>query len=143
MGEIPNVHVTKKGSINAWINNAFAVMHNGCTTALETIVSKKPLVTYDPFQPPITVGKLANELGFKVQSLEKLSNIINSILENKNPNDQNPDKRSSEIISKKVFSDDNELAAQKIVKIWEDIGKDKFFKSTNWLKFKYLLRLKV
>lgn len=143
LGQIPNVHVIKDGSINAWINNAFAVMHNGCTTAIETVVSKKPLITYDPFQPPITVGKLANELGFKVQSLEKLSNIVNSIFENKNLNDQKDiDKRSSEIISKKVFSDDNELAAQKIIKIWEDIGKNKFSRSTNWLKFKWLLRLK-
>ena len=37
---IPNVHIIREGSITAWVNNAFAVMHNSCTTALEATVSK-------------------------------------------------------------------------------------------------------
>ncbi len=143
LGPIPNVHVIKDGSITAWINNAFAVMHNGCTTALETIVSKKPLITYDPFQPPITIGKLANELGYRVQSLEKLSNIIDSIFKKDNPNEQKDiDVKSSEVISKKIHFDNNELAAEKIVKIWEEIGKNNFSQTTNWIKFKWFLKLK-
>ena len=28
LGNIPNVHVIREGSITAWVNNAFAVMHN-------------------------------------------------------------------------------------------------------------------
>ena len=45
---IPNVHVYREGSITGWINNSFAVMHNGCTSALEATISKKPLLTYIP-----------------------------------------------------------------------------------------------
>ena len=45
---IPNVHVIREGSITGWINNAFAVMHNGCTSALESTISKKPILTYVP-----------------------------------------------------------------------------------------------
>ena len=68
---IPNVHVIREGSITQWVNNSFAVMHNGCTTAIEATVSKKPLITYAPFQtnydkhPP-------NNLGYRVESLEDL-----------------------------------------------------------------------
>ena len=51
--------------------NAFAVMHNCCTTALEAIVLKKPVVTYilsgQKYSP-----QLANELGYRVKSLEEL-----------------------------------------------------------------------
>ena len=38
---IPNVHVNREGSITGWINNSFAVMHNGCTTAFEATISGK------------------------------------------------------------------------------------------------------
>ena len=39
---IPNVHVIREGSISAWVKNAFVIMHNGCTTAIEATISKKP-----------------------------------------------------------------------------------------------------
>ena len=32
------------------LSEAFAVMHNGCTTALEATISEKPIVTYIPFK---------------------------------------------------------------------------------------------
>ena len=32
---VPNVHVIREGPINPWINKAFAVMHNSCTSAIE------------------------------------------------------------------------------------------------------------
>ena len=32
---IPNVHVIRDGPIDSWVKNAFAILHNGCTTALE------------------------------------------------------------------------------------------------------------
>ena len=38
--DIPNTHVIRDGSIEVWIKNAFAVMHNSCTSALETIIQK-------------------------------------------------------------------------------------------------------
>jgi len=143
LGQIPNVHVIKEGSITAWINNAFAVMHNGCTTALETIVLKKPLITYDPFQPPITIGKLANELGYRVQTLEKLSKIVDSIFKKNDLNEHKDiETKSLKIISKKIYFDKDELAAEKILKIWEDIGKNIFSETTSWIKFKWFLRLK-
>ena len=47
-------------------------------------------------------------------------------------------------ISKKIFTDDKELAAEKIVKIWEDISNNKNFKNINLTKFKLLiLRLRI
>ena len=38
--DITDVHVIRDGSISAWVNSAFAVMHNRCTTALEATISK-------------------------------------------------------------------------------------------------------
>jgi len=38
--DIPNVHVIRDGPINVWIQNAFALMHNSCTSALEAAIQK-------------------------------------------------------------------------------------------------------
>ena len=34
---------------NVWIKNAFAIMHNSCTSALEVTI-QKPLVTFIPYK---------------------------------------------------------------------------------------------
>ena len=75
---IPNVHIIREGSITAWVNNAFAVMHNSCTTALEATVSEKPLVTYIPFNQKHGY-QLPNELGYCAKSKEELLGKINNL----------------------------------------------------------------
>jgi surface carbohydrate biosynthesis protein len=141
-----NVHVIKEGAISSWINKAFAVMHNGCTTAFETLISKKPLITYLPFEQKYTreiTSNFAtvNELGHCVKSLDELSKTINHIFEtpqhekNKFKNIKNP-----EIISKKIYLDD-ELSAIKIIKIWESLDNKLLSQSNNWIKFKIFLNL--
>ncbi|MDC0859214.1 hypothetical protein OAP45_00075 [Candidatus Pelagibacter sp.] len=145
LGKIPNVHIIKEGPISAWINNAFAVMHNGCTTAIETVVSQKPLITYNPFDPPIAVGKLANKLGYEVKSLNKLTSTVNLIFNKNHLSDQkNIQTKSLEIISKKIYFDADELAAYKIVKIWESLAKSKsnYSRLSNWTNFKWFLLIK-
>lgn len=67
--DIPNVHVIREGSITAWVNNAFAVMHNGCTTAFEATISGKPVITYLPFDQEHE-REIPNELGERVESPE-------------------------------------------------------------------------
>ena len=78
--DISNVHVIHKDSISAWVNNAFAIMHNGCTTALEATISMKPVVTYIPFKQ-IYRNDIPNRLGHIVNSLEDLSKKVNSIFQ--------------------------------------------------------------
>ena len=75
---IPNVHVVREGSINGWVSSAFAIMHNSCTTALEATVLKKPVVTYTPSKQRYS-PQLANELGYRVNSLEELLSKVNTI----------------------------------------------------------------
>tara|TARA_Y100000741_G_C18240095_1_gene553296 strand:+ start:421 stop:1803 length:1383 start_codon:yes stop_codon:yes gene_type:complete len=144
---LPNVYVDKDGPINVWINNSFAVMHHGCTTAFESILSHKPVVTYAATelkdhhlqnQPP-------NDLGFLVKSKEDLLIKVNSLFEDSKKNFHKSNNRDLPTqISKKIFIDDKELSAEKIVKIWEDVSNNKNFKKINLTKFKLLiLRLKI
>lgn len=136
---IPNVHVIREGSINSWVNNAFAVMHNSCTTALEATVSNKPLVTYIPFKQDYA-WEVPNKLGYQVYSLEDLSATVNRIFdESKSIENMDHDDRLPNILSGKLHIDNNELAAEKMIKIWESINTN--FVSSNIIKFQWYLKI--
>ena len=51
-------------------------MHNGCTTALETLFIGKPLITYIPSKRKYQ-NNLPNKLGFQINSLKKLNEKVN------------------------------------------------------------------
>ena len=141
--DIPNVHIIRKGSIVPWINNSFALMHNGCTTAIEATILGKPVVTYLPTKLEHYTCEVPNSLGYKVKTLEELSNKLNHILENLQSysnNDKN--QKFNEVISKKIYIDKNELAAKKIIKIWEKNEKEKLSTKSNLIKFQLLLKKK-
>ena len=100
---IPNVHVIREGSISPWVKNAFAVMHNGCTTALEATVSEKPLVTYVPVETSFD-NHPPNHLGHRAKSPEELSNILKSIFIDTKSEGQNKNRNEiSKIINKNFF----------------------------------------
>ncbi len=136
---IPNVHVIREGPINAWVNNAFAVMHNSCTTALEATILKKPVITYIPSEQKYS-PQLSNELGHRVNSLEELLSKVNTIYDSsKINNDKELTETLPNTITKKIFFD-NELAAEKIIKIWEKIATKNLSNSSDLKKFKALLK---
>tara|TARA_Y100001958_G_C21227519_1_gene552964 strand:- start:293 stop:1672 length:1380 start_codon:yes stop_codon:yes gene_type:complete len=137
---IPNVHVIREGSISAWVKNAFVIMHNGCTTAIEATISKKPLITYMPLETMFD-NDPPNKLGYRVQSpkelLEKVNSIFNNVQHDQNKNDY---EQISEIISKKVYLDNKELAVEKIVKVWNNLENGRLANTSNWTKFHWLLK---
>ena len=141
--DIPNVHVVHNDSISAWVNNAFAVMHNGCTTALEATISKKPVVTYIPFQQ--TYGNdIPNRLGHIVNSLKDLTSKVNSLFDDsqsENHQDTSTVKEIHNDVNKKIYLDNNELAAEKIVKVWENLANDNLSHPINWIKYHCLLKI--
>lgn len=137
---IPNVHVIREDSISAWVNNAFAVMHNGCTTAFETIVSNKPLLTYVPYVQKYG-NELPNKLGFHIQTPEELLKKVNTIFDDlKSDVKKNINKPIPELISKKIFFDGEELAAYKIVKKWDSLTSENLSQTSNWTKFQWFLK---
>ena len=50
LGKIKNVKVIRDDGVSTWIKDAFAIMHNGCTAALEASFFKKPIVAFMPFK---------------------------------------------------------------------------------------------
>lgn len=138
---LPNVHVIREDSISAWVNSSFAVMHNGCTTALETTISEKPLISYVPYEQKHTY-QYTNQLGHKVHTEHELLDKVNKFFKNKNSlNKEEPHSQSLKIISDKLFIDHNEYAAEKIAKEWETLDSKDLSKSFNLSYLKIHLRL--
>lgn len=138
---VPNVHVIRVGSITAWVRNAFAVMHNSCTTALEATVSQKPLVTYIPFQQKHGY-ELPNGLGYCVKSKEELLNKVNSLFdEMKYDSTKKFEKSIPENVYKKIHLDEKELASEKMIKIWESLAdnNNNLSRPNNWTRFKMFI----
>ena len=138
---VPNTHVIRQDSITAWVKNAFAIMHNGCTTAIEAEVSGKPLLTYSPFHME-HAQKLFNTLGYDIRSKEELLIKANDLFNSeKISNQKKIDTKISETISKKLYIDSSELAAKKILKVWESFDDKNLKKPNNLMKFYLLLGL--
>ena len=138
---IPNVHVIKEDSITTWVKNSFAVMHNGCTTAIETSISGKPLLTYEPFEMSYD-HQFANAQGYKINSKEDLFIKVNDIFNSqKISNSKKTTIKISKELSQKLHIDNNELAAEKIVKVWESISNDSHSKTNNWFKFYWFIKI--
>ena len=56
-------------------------------------------------------------------------------------NQKNMSKKIPEIVSKKINLDNDKLAAERIVEIWESLSNDNISKPTNWIKFKWFLKV--
>ena len=138
---IPNVEIIKDDSISLWVNNSFAVMHHSCTTAFEGILARKPVISYVPFDAKHT-KKLTSNISFKVKNLKKLSKTINTIFsKSKLKNKNNRNKAFSKIVRNKIYIDEKELAANKIINLWEKLGDDSLSRSNNWFLFKLSLKI--
>lgn len=139
LGDIVNVHVIREGSIDAWVNNAFVVVHNGCTTAIEASISNKQVISYTPFHQEYS-RDFANDIGHCINTKDKLVDRVNLIFKDFKLEEKNNKKNNliTPKISDKIYLDDNELASEKIIKIWESLDNKNFSKSNSWIKF-YIL----
>jgi len=135
--DFPNVHVIREGTITPWIINCFALMHSGCTSAIEGTVAEKPVISYVPFQASYS-ATLTNKLGYCVDSFEKLSSTVNDVFEGRIPINQN---NLSRLLFNKIYLDKNELAAEKIIKIWESLDNDKLSRPSHWGMYKSILKI--
>lgn len=120
LGGIPGVSVIHAGSITAWVQRAFAVMHNGCTTALESTISGTPVVTYVPVQSEFLA--LPNDLGHKARDHLELRSLLDDLFEGRiGGNAPISSTSDNEVLGTKIFLDEEELAAEKIVRVWNEL----------------------
>ena len=69
---IPNVHVIKEDSITTWVKNSFAVMHNGCTTAIEALCHGIEPISFVPHYKDEFIQYVTHDISEKVYNEKDL-----------------------------------------------------------------------
>lgn len=72
LADLPNLRVIKEGNVVPWLLGAQAVIHNGCTTAVESYVLGATAIAYQPVRSNDFDLDLPNKLSLRVFDLEQL-----------------------------------------------------------------------
>ncbi len=78
---LPNVHVRFEGDVVNWILAARALIHTGCTTAIETWALRRPVLRYNPLGPTSRFeSPLPNQFGRYVKTLTELESALHEVI---------------------------------------------------------------
>ena len=83
--DLPNVSVVFEGSVVPWIAGARALLHNGCTSAVEAAVQGTPVVTYRPVTSEAYDNPLPNGVGTECFSDAELVGALETVLAEPRP----------------------------------------------------------
>jgi surface carbohydrate biosynthesis protein len=77
-----NISVIHEGNVHKWICGASVVIHNGCTTGIESALLNKPVLAYDPKPQCVPNGQynMRNNLSIRVPSIEELLDEVKKIM---------------------------------------------------------------
>jgi surface carbohydrate biosynthesis protein len=78
---IGNAAVVYEGSVVPWLAGAKALVHNGCTTAVEAAVLGTPRIAYRPVTSPSFDNPLPNDLSVEAFSKDDLLAAVKNVLE--------------------------------------------------------------
>lgn len=76
---VPNIFVIHDGPVNPWIIGAMALIHDGCTTAIEANISGIPVINFKPFYDQTCDIWLPNSMGVKSSTVEEVVYWINNL----------------------------------------------------------------
>jgi surface carbohydrate biosynthesis protein len=76
---IPRVVVTRQGSLNAWLHACQALVHDGCTTAVEGSLSGTPVINFHPIQDDRYDISIPNLAGFFCRTPEEVATAIRNL----------------------------------------------------------------
>ncbi|MCP2043678.1 surface carbohydrate biosynthesis protein [Pontibacter sp. HSC-36F09] len=80
-GGISNIIVNHVGPVGPWILGAEAVIHDGCTTAIEASLANIPVINYKPHTSNEHDIWLPNQLGKQATSFNEVCNLLDNVLQ--------------------------------------------------------------
>lgn len=78
----PNVSVVHSGNVIPWLIATDVLIHNGCTTAVESFLLGTKAVAYRPFIVPEQETELPNKISQEIHSMTELIDNLNKIKNN-------------------------------------------------------------
>ncbi len=82
---VPNVKVVREGTVTPWLLACRAMVHEGCTTAVEAHMLDRPIVMFDPEPDTEHQSYLPNIFGKRTSTLEDAVEAISEAFDSKKP----------------------------------------------------------
>lgn len=80
---VKNIIVRRDGPIGGWILGAKALIHDGCSTAVEAWLAEVPVINFKPFDSEEHQIFLPNQIGIRAKTEAQVENALVDILSNK------------------------------------------------------------
>lgn len=121
IGPIPNVLVSREGSLSTWISGSRAVIQNDCTSAYEAAVAGVPVISFCP--DGIFKDHPANLLGRRADDREALVALAREAY-SLDPVARNAwiPEAGIEVLRRRLTSADHELAADRMAEHWTQLS---------------------
>ena len=114
-----NVHVVFEGNIVPWLLAAQVVIHNSCTTGLESYILGVPVIAYRPMTSDRFDRTLPNNLSQQAFSLDELQALVNTSVKGGYQPDLNVSITQKNLIQQYISSLEGAFASEKIVEVLE------------------------
>jgi surface carbohydrate biosynthesis protein len=108
-----NVHVVHEGAVIPWLLAAKAVIQNNCTTAIESYLMERPVISYLPITSERLDSPITNALSYQAFGFEELSTLLRRIADGELGACDSPGQRK--LIDRHIAALDGPLASDRIV----------------------------
>lgn len=76
---LPNVHVVYRGAVGPWLGAAQAVIHDGCTTAIEGYLYDRPVINYRAGASDDSNHFLPNIFGSRAETIDGCVELLDEV----------------------------------------------------------------
>jgi surface carbohydrate biosynthesis protein len=117
---LDNVEVVNHGNVHPWVIASRALIHNGCTTAVEAAILGTPAVAFQPVTDEIYDMILPNSLSHHAHDLKDVEKTVRAIVDGALGVRDDPE--VEETLAEHVAALDGPLAADRIIDVLVDAG---------------------
>lgn len=117
---LDRVEVVNEGNVHPWLMACEAVIHNGCTTAVEATILGTPAIAFQPIRDSVYDMQLPNSLSHQAADVTHIEKTVRSILGGELGVRDDPEVR--EILAAHIAALDGRLAADRVVDVLETAG---------------------
>lgn len=118
-----NVFVERKMSVHPWALAAQIVLHNGCTTGVESALLGRPVVAYRPVRDKTWDSHVPNFVSIEANTLSQLAELVEYYGHSKSRKDRELNNKQAELIEKCSHIQDG-LAAVRISDAFDSLCLD-------------------
>jgi surface carbohydrate biosynthesis protein len=118
--DLDDVEIVNEGNVHPWLMACEALIHNGCTTAVEALVLGTPAIAYQPIRSDVYDMALPNSLSHQAANIMDIEKTLRSILAGEIGVRDDPEVMG--ILAAHIAALDGRLAADRVIDVLDASG---------------------